>query len=165
MWMSNAVRVLRRRTLVPLAVAGLLLIAAPAVLADGNGATTFTQTVHNVTQTFPNTNPCTGVPGTLSITYNAVFHYTVNKAGDFWDTFNETGDFSFVPTDVAQPSYTGHFHMWFGDSFNNQNQVDHFTFQVIGTGSDGSTLTFHEVGHFSVSASGIVQTFDKMSCG
>lgn len=163
--MKTGKRLLLRGTVAFVAIVCLLLLTVSSAFADGNGATTFTQTFHNAVDTFPDTNPCTGVPGTLTITYNGVFHFTVNKAGDFWDTGNQTGDFVFIPADVSQPSYTGHFHIWFGDSINNQNQVDHMTFAVNGVGSDGSTLTFHEVAHFSVSASGMVETFDKPTCG
>lgn len=163
--MKMGKHLLLRGTLATVAVVCLLLLTLSSALADGNGATTFTQTFHNAVATMPSANPCTGVPGTVTLTYNGVIHFTVNKAGDFWDTGNQTGDFVFIPDDASQPSYTGHFHNWFGDSFNNRNQVDHFTFQVNGVGSDGSTLTFHEVGHFSVSASGAVETFDKPTCG
>jgi hypothetical protein len=163
-------RLALRSALVSVAVVGLLLTATASAFADGNGATTFTQHDHNVTETFvpPDpmaTNPCSGVPGALQITYNAVFHVTVNKAGDFWATGTQTGDFSFAPVDPTQPSYTGHFTAWFGTSDNNQNGVDHDILNIHGTGSDGSTLAFHQVEHFSVSASGLTVSFDKATCG
>lgn len=165
MWKSSRRRRAARGVFVFAAVLALTLMVSSAALADGNGATTFTQTFHNAVQTMPSNNPCTGASGNVTLVYNGVFHYTINKAGDFWDTSNQTGTFTFVPDDTSQPSYTGTFHMWFGDSFNNHNQVNHFTFQVHGIGSDGSTLDFHETAHFSVSASGMVQTFDKPVCG
>ncbi len=163
--MKTGKRVLLRGALVCVATACLLLLTLSSALADGNGATTFTQTFHNAVDSFPNPNPCTDVPGTVTLTYNGVFHFTVNKDGDYWDTGNQTGDFVFTPDDASQPSYTGHFHNWFGDSINNHNQVDHMTFQLNGVGSDGSTLTLHEVAHFSVSATGMVESFDKPTCG
>lgn len=155
-----------RRLWVVGAVLGLVILTASTALADGNGATTFTQTFHNAVDSMSLTNPCTGVPGTVTITYNGVIHYTINKAGDFWITGNQTGDFSLVPSVDGQPSYTGHFHDWFGASDNNQNNVNHFTFQLQGVGSDGSTLSFHETEHISTDANGnIVVSFDKMTCG
>lgn len=163
--MKTGKRLLLRGTLACVATACLLLLTLSSAFADGNGATTFTQTFHNAVATFPNTNPCTGAPGTLTITYNGVFHFIVNKAGDYWDTGTQTGDFVFLPDDATQPSYTGRFQNWFGDSINNHNQVDHMTFTVHGAGSDGSTLIFHETAHFSVSASGMAETFDKPTCG
>lgn len=148
------------------ATLGLALVATPAALADGNGAQTFTQTFHNAIDSFPQSNPCTGSPGTVTITYNGVFHVTVNKAGDSWATGTQTGDFVFVPDDASQPSYTGHFTTWFGLSDNNQNGVDHSTFTIHGTGSDGSSLTFHDTAHVSTNANGVVTvSFDKATCG
>src|SRR5579859_5606105 len=161
----NAFSALRRVCVVG-AVLSLVILAASTTLADGNGATTFTQTFHNAVTTMPSGNPCSGVPGDVTLTYNGVFHITSNKAGDFWVTGNQTGDFSFVPSVGGAPSYSGNFHLWFGDSSNNQNDVNHFTFQLQGVGSDGSVLTFHETEHVSTDANGnIVVSFDKMTCG
>ncbi|HEY7985079.1 MAG TPA: hypothetical protein VID73_12965, partial [Ktedonobacterales bacterium] len=108
------------------AVVGLFMVAATPALASGNGATSFTQTFHNATQVMPSNNPCSGATGTLTLTYNGVFHVTVNRAGDFWVTGTMTGTFLFVPDDASQPTFTGHFTSWFGTSANNHNSVDHF---------------------------------------
>jgi hypothetical protein len=147
------------------AAAGMVLVAAIPAFADGNGATTTTYNFHNTTQTFPSANPCSGVLGSLTVTFNGVVHQTINKAGDEWDTGTMTGDFVFVPSDTSQPTYTGHFETWFGDSLNNHNTVNHFTFHVHGIGSDGSILDFSETAHLSTNASGApVVVFDKASC-
>src|SRR5262249_1281506 len=114
---------------------------------------------------FAAANPCTGAPGTVTLTYNGVLHFTVNKAGSLWATGTQTGDFVLVPDDPAQPTYTGHFTAWFGVSDNRQNGVDHSTFTIHGTGSDGSKLQFHDTMHLSASASGAVVSFDKPSSG
>jgi hypothetical protein len=42
--------------------------------------------------------------------------------------------------------------------------VFHDTFNVHGTGSDGSTLSAHFINHFSMSASGMTLVFDKFVC-
>ena len=147
------------------AVIALLVVAARPAVAGGQGATTFTQTFHNATDSFATPNPCTGAPGMVTITYNGVLHFTVNNAGDFWATGAQTGDFVLTPDDSTQPTYTGHFTTWFGDSDNRQNEVEHSTFTVHGTGSDGSTLQFHDTMHLSVSASGALVSFDKPRCG
>lgn len=157
-------------TLGTIAVVGLLLAVATSAFADGTGAIHYSQDWDNVTQSFvpPNpmaANPCTGAPGTLSLTYSGFVHITVNKAGDEWDTGNMHGDFSFAPNNTTQPTYTGHFASWFGDSFNRNNSVSHFILNIHGTGSDGSTLDFHENGHFSTNADGTVTVaFDKATC-
>jgi hypothetical protein len=156
-------------------------VASVPALAGGNSSTpcapvpqastcTFTQNVHGMLQTFPTTVPCvdpmTSPPtGILTITFNAVFHVTVNQAGDGWITTTTEGDFSFTPFDPARPSYTGHFATWFGGSFNMNNAVIHDTFNVHGTGSDGSTLTAHFINHVNLSSTGVpTLVFDKAVC-
>ena len=148
-----------------LVVAVAALVAVPVASPAGAGAVSFTQNWHNVTETSTDVNPCTGAPGTLTLTYNAVFHVTTLANGTYWVTFTQTGAFSFVPFDSSQPSYTGHFTVWDGDNWNNRNTTETVTFMVRGTGSDGSTLMFHEVGHISTSASGATLSFDKLRCG
>ena len=144
----------------------------PMTLTGGIPGCSFTQNVHGQVQTFPTNVPCVDPPmgpptGTLTTTFNAVFHVTVNGAGDVWVTGTQEGNFSFTP--FAPPlggtiSYTGHFASWFGASLNKNNAVFHDTFNVHGTGSDGSTLTFHIISHTSFSASGITLTFVKIVC-
>src|SRR5712692_1704322 len=104
------------------AVAGLLLVAPPRAWADGNGAQTFTQNFHDATDTFVDFVPCTTNLATITITYNGVLHFTVNKAGDFWATGTMTGTFVAVPLDPSQPTFTGHFTTWFGEADNKQNE-------------------------------------------
>lgn len=138
--------------------------------ANGNGTATCTVTFKDAQEIIPpgadtgGVNPCTGVLGTVALTYNGVFHVAVNRNGD-WVTGTQTGTFVFTPVDTTQPSYAGHFTTWFGGSDNRQNAVEHSTFTVHGVGSDGSTLTFHDTMHVSVSASGVTVSFDKPSCG
>jgi hypothetical protein len=157
------------RALACLAVAGLLLFPASSAFAAGAGAVSVTQTFHNATQSFPTPNPCTGDPGLVTLTYNGVAHATFLTsgvgAGTGWETFTATGDFVFTPFDPTKPTFTGHFMAWDGENFNLKNFAATSTFVLHGTGSDGSTLTFHDVAHFSVSASGITLSFDKPTCG
>jgi hypothetical protein len=122
---------------------GLVVLPASTGLAQ---AETFTVTVKDVTETFPEVNPCTGVPGTVTITYNAVFHFTETKNGVHL-TGTTTGVFTFVPDDPAEPTYTGHFAQWFGENYNPNIDNATFTFNVVGKGSDGSRLNFHVVSH------------------
>ena len=143
----------------------LLAFGVPAALADGNGARTFTQHQHHVTDTQRSANPCTGDRGTLHETFNAVFHGTINKNGS-WFTGTVEGKFTFVPDDPAKVTYTGHFATWFGDENNLKNDVEHSTFNVHATGSDGSTLSFHENAQAAMNANGVITvSFDNMRCG
>lgn len=163
-----------KRALLPAAMAtlatmALLLLTMATVSANGAGAVSFTQNFHNATETDVDANPCTGVPGTVTLTYDGVFHVTELTsgigAGTDWATGTMTGDFSFVPFDSSQPSYTGHFTSWFGENDNLHNGTATSTFMIHGTGSDGSTIQFHEVDHLSVSATGVTVSFDKPTCG
>lgn len=152
------------------AVAALTVFSAAPALADGNGAQTQTFHIKNATVDFgPSANPCSGATGDLMGTdINGIMHETVNKAGDDWGTSTLTGQFLFTPDDPTQPTYTGHGTQWGGGSDNNQNSVGHFTFSLHMTGSDGSSITFHETGHMSTNANGDpTVVFDKQSvtCG
>jgi hypothetical protein len=174
---------MRKLVLAALFTLGWGLVATAPAMAGGNSGTpcapipqastcTFTQNMHGVVQSFPSSVPCIDAPappgpftGMLTLTFNAVFHVTVNKAGDGWITGTTEGNFSFTPFDPARPSYTGHFASWFGGSFNMNNTVLHDTFNVHGTGSDGSTLTFHVIDHVNIDSSGVVTlTFTKAVC-
>ena len=162
---------MKGKTVLAICITAMWMLAATTGLAlgSGAGAVTFTQNFHDATTSFPNTNPCTGVPGILTITYNGVAHGTVLTsgvgAGTGWFTFTATGSFIFTPTDPSQPTFTGKFTVWDGQSININNFAATSILVVHGTGSDGSSLTFHSVMHFSVSASGVVISFDKPTCG
>src|SRR5205823_1119336 len=118
-----------------------------AAYAGGNGAQTFTQTFKNQTDPpFVDFVPCRDFQASITLTYNGVLHYIVNKAGDFWATGTMTGTVTAVPLDASNPSFTGR-----------------FTLHL--TGSDGSTVTAHETVHLSSSASGLTVGFDKFRCG
>jgi hypothetical protein len=154
---------------VTLAVVAMFLFTFATAAASGAGAVSYTQTFHNATDTSPSANPCSGAPATLTLTYNGVFHATQltsgQGAGTFWATGTMTGAFLLTPDDAAQPTYTGHFATWFGDNNNLHNGTETSTLSAHGTGSDGSTLRFHEVAHLSISATGMTVFFDKPSCG
>ena len=115
----------------------------------------------------PSNQPCTGVPGTLTLTFNGVSHFNFLTsgvgAGTGWGTFTATGTLVFAQVDGV--IFTGHFTAWDGQNFNLQNFAATSILVVHATGSDGSSLTFHDVAHMSVSASGITLSFDKPSCG
>jgi hypothetical protein len=156
------VKHIRVGALVSLAVVALLLVTTASVFAQ---TVTFTQTFHHVTQTFPTSNPCTGVPGTVTVTFNGVVHATMDTTtGTGHMTETMTGDFVFVPDDPTQPTFTGHFTSWDGENQNIQNFTATATFNLHGTGSDGSRLQAHMLAHISVSATGITIEFFKTTC-
>ena len=160
-----------KRLIASVAALGAVVVMALPAQASGAGAVSVTQTFHNATQTFvpPDptaVQPCTGVPGTLTITYNGVAHSTVLTsgvgAGTGWFTFTATGTFTFIGSDGV--NFSGRFTNWDGQNFNLHNFAATGILVVHGTGSDGSSLRFHDVFHMSVSASGITLFFDKPSC-
>lgn len=186
----NRVNILKSATLrgltLTLAIAGLVLVGGastafaaansspqsctPWAAGSGNGANVIQMqcSFHNVTDTFTDVIPCLNLPANITQTYNGTFH--VNEltsgagAGTFWATGTETGSVVAVPLDSSAPTYTGHFTVWFGDNNNLHNGSETSTFTVVLTGSDGSSITFHDVAHISVSATGITTSFDKPTC-
>ena len=147
----------------------IALLSAGAALADagGQGTVTITEHAHNVTLfSDPVTNPCTGEPGTLTaIAANEVFHVTFFTVSDeFWVTGTDEGTITFTPDDPNGVSASGHFAAWFGESFNEKNDVQHFTNTFHLTGSDGLHFVVHETAHLSTNANGVVTVnFDKMT--
>lgn len=137
----------------------------------GAGAMRIQCTFHNVTEPVDDVIPCgpyAGAPAALTLTYNGQFHATELTAGagagTFWVTGTQTGMFVAAPLDTSLPTYTGQFTTWFGDNNNLHNGSETSTFTVHATGSDGSSFTFHDVAHVSVSATGITNSFDKPTC-
>ena len=65
-------------------------------------------------------------------------------------------------------TYTGHLTLWGNFNMNEKNSNNSFTLTITLRGSDGSTITAHEVQHFALNANGVVTVdFDTMSltCG
>jgi hypothetical protein len=164
---------------------GPLVVAVAAVFlgvmaGSAQAAKPVTMTFHEkkATSTFHDVIPCLGGEGTITTTENGVFHVTAAGIDDqgtpdpgddvFIPPYHVTGTFTgtveAVPDDPSLPTFTGHFTQWFGENSNAKNFAATFTFTVILTGSDGSTIKFHETAHFSVSAQGATLEFDKLRC-
>jgi hypothetical protein len=138
-----------------------VLTASAGALADagGQGTVTMTQHGHNdLLFSMPVTNQCNGETGTLTaIADNDVFHVTSFTNGDeFWVTGTAEGTVTFTPDTPSGVSYSGHFTSWFGESSNNQNDVQHDTNTFQLTGTDGSHVTIHMTDHLSTNANGVV---------
>jgi hypothetical protein len=140
---------------------GAALLATAGASADAGGQGTVTQTFHftNVPVfSFHATNPCNGQPGTLStFASTEVFHVTFFTNGDeFWFTGTAQGTATFTPDNAGGISASGHFAAWFGESSNNQNDVQHDTNTFVLNGTDGSRVVLHIVDHVSINANGVV---------
>ena len=135
---------MRKLLSVMAAVAALLLVPVAA-------QATTTVTVHPDGVPI-DVGPAGCIPGDLVITGNGVFHETINNAGDMWITGTLEGS---VTDTVASTGYTGHAAAWFGVEQNNQNNVFHFIANSVGTLGNGTPLTIHQEGQFTVDARGL----------
>ena len=149
-----------RRLLVGLMAAGLLLVGAPAFAQPPVTTTTVEK---NLVETFVDVIPSCEEGGplyTITTTSNLVEHRTVFDDGREHDTFTQTGTFVAVPLeDPTLPSYTGKFTVWGGFNQNGNTVNGTFTFNVRGTGSDGSTFSNHVTDHFNQRPDGTVNEF------
>ena len=147
-----------RRMLVGLLTAGLMLIGAPALAA---GPTTTTTHEKDFVETFVDVLPScdgSGALYTVTTTSNLVFHETVFADGRVHATFTQTGTFVAVPL-AGGATYTGKFTVWGGFNANGKVVEGTFTFNIRGTGSDGSTFRNHTDEHFNVRPNGTVNEF------
>ncbi len=160
-------RVLRAVSL----AAALALLTTGVALADagGQGTVTTTQQFRGLVFSHATTNPCTGASGTLTASVRTgVFHVTSFTTGEFWMTGTDEGTATFTPDDPAGVSASGHYAEWFGESFNNKNDVQHDTSTFNLRGTDGSHIVAQAVDHFSINANGVVTvTFSNFNlhCG
>jgi hypothetical protein len=138
--------------------AATLLLAVSAAYA---AAQSFTETEKGVTESFTDVLPCVSDSADITITYNAVFHFTGLDNGTTHVTGTLAGQFTAVANGVT---YTGRFAQWFGENVNGSSYAATSTFHIAGKGSDGSRVNFQETAHVSVSASGIEVSFDKATC-
>jgi hypothetical protein len=149
----------RRITAVLLGVP-LILLAGPAIAGP---PTTTTTTTQGVVETFVDVVPSCEGGGplyTITTTANSVEHQTVFDDGRVHATFTQTGTFSAVPLDdPSLPSFTGKFTVWGGFNENGSTVDGTFTFNVRGTGSDGSSFANQNVEHFNALPDGTVHEF------
>ncbi len=110
--------------------------------SNGNGSQQCTVHFKDDVQTFHiGPPPACLLSGTITQTFNGVFHIIINKAGDGWDTSTMTGPFVLVPDDPSIP--TAH-----------------------ATAPNAPPFDFHETFHFSVSANSTNPPvfFDNATC-
>ena len=140
-------------------------VSAGAATGDPGNTVTTTQNFHGVV-TFRSANPCTGNPAIVTATSNVVTHETFFPAtGEDHVTF--TNEFSFTVAEATLTA-TGHFITHSDFNLNQQNSSSTFTASEHATQSDGSTVTYHEVAHFTLSANGtLTVSFDRpsLACG
>jgi hypothetical protein len=126
---------------------------------------------HNVVLfSMPVTNPCTGGAGHADggCCKRGVPRHLLHQWRRVLGDRNGRGTATFTPDDPSGVSATGHFTSWFGESSNNQNDVQHDTNTFQLTGTDGSHTVVHATDHLSTNANGVATVnFSnvKFSCG
>jgi hypothetical protein len=165
-------RRIRRASLVVTAV-GLGVFLVPAATWAAAGGTGHTVTMTEITHGsfdagLEGPNPCSGADiVSADASGTVVNHVTFFPAGDeVWATFTETGQITIV--DSNDVTYTGHLTVWGNFNLNEKNTNNSFTLTVVLKGSDGSSITAHEVQHFALNANGVVtDDFDtnRLTCG
>ena len=151
---------------VPVVLVGALVGVFGTASLAGAAPVTRTQ-VHDVTNTSSSTNPCTGLPGTQTVTYHLVTQTNIDASGGFHYMLNENGTVSFVPVDPTQPTFSGRFHIT--NNVNGPAQTLGYEFTYIETahgqfsnGTPGS-VQIHE--HTTVNANGDTTVFfDNLTC-
>jgi hypothetical protein len=168
------VRKARILQLLALGAVAVLSIAGPASAAP----ITFTQS-EKFTESFTGDIPCHPEQYAQTVTGHTVTHLTARTDADgnivpplrFTDLF--IGTAVIVPVDGTGPSYVGHFHTFDLETIRSVRhgdviaEVDTDLDHGVLIGSDGSTVVFREVAHFTVNANGDVSVaFDKftLSC-
>lgn len=145
-----------------IAAVGLLVTAIPALAGP---PTTVITHEKGLVETFVDVVPTCEGGGplyTITTTSNLVVKESTFDNGNIHATFTQTGTFVAVPlNDPSLPSYTGHFTTWSGFNQMGSTVNGTSTFSVRGVGSDGSTFTNHNVGHFNVRPDGSVNEFFK----
>jgi hypothetical protein len=155
------------------AAVGVVVLLVPARAEAAKGGTghtvTMTEHFHGIFDPgFTDPNPCSGADVVSAEgDGNGVMHVTYFPAGDeVWATFTETGKVTVLDTNDV--TYTGHLTVWGNFNLNEKNSNSTFTFTLNLSGSDGSTISLHEVQHFTLNAGGVVTVeFDKprLTCG
>jgi hypothetical protein len=99
----------------------------------------------------------------LTGTFTGVIHITALPDGSFHFTLTTVEEVSTVFDDPSLPTYTGKITSWEGSNLNPQNNftatfADHFTV----TGTDGSRVAGHTMGHVTLQPDGSVTVeFDR----
>lgn len=136
----------------------LLLIAGVSTAAPG--ATT--ETVHwkDFTE-LRHVEDCFGVPAVAEITSNGLLHTTALASGGFHAVYAESGAASVT---TSTYTYQGRFTVHDSFNLNRSNATGTFTLTSHAVSADGGRQAITIVGHFVVTASGVVREWVKVSC-
>jgi hypothetical protein len=150
-------RGLRTLTLVALAVAAMAV--APAAIAAP--ADTITLVERQIDINPGETNPCTGATGTIIDDEQDVFHITSLADGGLHLNGHSTVVVTFLPDDPNGVRYEGHETFAFSENSASATFTTSMTTMVRVKGSDGTFITFRDVAHLTVTATGVVVSVDR----
>jgi hypothetical protein len=151
--------------------ATVALVAALTMLAVAGAATADPPIVDSTTvfknggSSQPDTNPCTGSP---AIDYNlagrGTVHVTEFADGTTHVTMSFHTGFLIDTIDPAEVDFSGHETDTFTFEGANGAATTAVTFTPVLTGTDGTHLVAHEVGHLTVTANGdVTVSFDRFT--
>jgi hypothetical protein len=146
-----------RRIFRVLATSVLMLLAAfvAFVPVSALAATSQTVTFHNETMQIAETDFCTGLALTGTITINGVAHFNTSASGTSNEQFTGTGDLVLTRADGI--TFTGHLTIW-DDEVETAGgaAIVTFTGTLVLSGSDGSTLREHVVFSMTTTPAGAI---------
>ena len=151
----------------------LALVGGGSLAAPGGPAQPSTTVSHGVTQTFTDVIPCAGDDiYTITITARVQAEHTTLRPPETGSgSFTQTGTFVAVPEDSGLPTYSGHFTEHFGgDNIHTEPGTSNGreAVTIMGSGSDGSSIHFHEGAHGVFSDEGeegeLISGFQKVFC-
>lgn len=145
------------RTVLAAVGAGVLSIAGALGVGAGSPGTVSITQHGDFTYSMSVLNPCTGNPVSLTLNTESVFHitfFTAPGANEFWVTATNADTFMTSPDPVTGVTYSGHGADWFGGAFNQNNTTMGGTFNLQGTGTDGSHIAAHFLTRITVASFG-----------
>jgi hypothetical protein len=153
----NERRPLMRRIFRVLATSVLVLLATCVafVPVSAQASTGQTVTFHNETMPVAETDFCTGLAVTGTITINGVAHFNSSPSGTSNAQFTGTGDLVLTRADGI--TFTGHLTIW-DDEVETAGGAAVFTFTgtLVLSGSDGSTLRENVVFSMTTTPAGAI---------
>jgi hypothetical protein len=148
----------------------LVLAAGIATLAVASTASASGPPIVNETRVTtgssvqPDTNPCTGAPAINPSSGQETFHITAFADGTIHVTVAIHSEFLIDTIDPSGVDYSGHEADTFSFQGTNGAAATTVTFTPVVTGTDGTHLVAHEVGHFTATANGdVAVSFDRFT--
>jgi hypothetical protein len=153
-----------RKSMLVTFAAAIATVATPiTAMAHGGKPLVETQVVSG-TNSVPFEGPCVAGLGTANLDFRNVFHITEFADGDVAVTSNESGTFTFVPDDPAQPSSAGRYRTGFHSTFTQTVGLDTSVLVVVGRTETGELVRFQIRSHFTFAGGEIRADHFEVNC-